>query len=84
MGAGPMERWIMDEACRPIEIDQGRCSLCGRCVVVCERHVLVLRDEDMVIEQPQACDGCGACQEVCPEDAIDCAFEIVWDQDIEH
>jgi MinD superfamily P-loop ATPase len=78
-----MERWMMDEPCGPIEIDQERCNLCSRCVVICDRKVLVLRDEGIVIEHPQVCDGCGTCQEVCPEDAIDCAFEIVWDKDIE-
>jgi len=31
-----------------------------------------------LVIHPERCDGCGACEEVCPEGAIDCAFEIVW------
>ena len=50
---------------------------------MCERNVLALAEQRILVERPQNCDCCGDCQEACPEEAIDCAFEIVWDQNDE-
>jgi ferredoxin len=33
------------------------------------------------LAEPESCGGCGECENVCPEDAIHCAFEIVWGED---
>ncbi len=67
------------ESCHP-DISAQRCTLCGACVKVCPPKALSLGVSSVIIRRPEDCDGCSACAEVCPEDAIDCAFEIVWDE----
>jgi ferredoxin len=62
-----------------LEVIEGRCTQCGLCVQVCTSGSLILRDKQPVVTRPEECDGCGTCEDACPEDAIECAFEIVWD-----
>ncbi|WP_148688982.1 4Fe-4S dicluster domain-containing protein [Methanopyrus sp. SNP6] len=58
---------------RRIEIDRTRCdgASCALCVEVCERGVLKIKDEEVVIADLEACDACDKCVRVCPNDAID-------------
>ena len=51
------------------EIDRERCSLCGKCVEVCQFHALAMVG-DRVLVFPQLCHGCGSCTWNCPEGAI--------------
>ena len=60
-------------------IVQGRCSRCGACVLICELGVLSLGNEGVRVEHIERCDGCARCEEVCPEDALEIEFTIVWD-----
>jgi len=51
------------------EIDESRCSFCGRCAEICEYNALaVLKDTTLVFEE--LCHGCGGCSLLCPEEAI--------------
>lgn len=52
------------------EIDPARCTLCGRCVGVCQYNALAKIGTQILIF-PQLCHGCGSCTLQCPEDAID-------------
>ncbi len=51
------------------EIDPDTCTLCGRCVEVCQYHALAKIGERMLVF-PQLCHSCGSCKQVCPEGAI--------------
>ena len=58
------------------EIDGGRCvqsrsllATCQACVDTCPHSALVMDDEMLGFDQT-ACSGCGQCQAVCPQDAI--------------
>ena len=51
------------------EIDERKCTYCGKCAEVCAYNALaVLKDRVLVF--PELCHGCGACSYLCPEDAI--------------
>jgi MinD superfamily P-loop ATPase len=51
------------------EVDQERCTACGRCAEVCPYHaVVVLGGQALVF--PELCHGCGSCARNCPEQAI--------------
>lgn len=56
------------------DIDPARCTGCGRCVAVCEPHVLSLEivqwDKRSVLHEPERCTGCSACAAICPFHAI--------------
>lgn len=51
------------------EIDEQKCTFCGKCAEVCAYNALaVLKNRVLVF--PELCHGCGACSYLCPEDAI--------------
>lgn len=50
-------------------IDPDVCTLCGRCVDVCEFNALAKIGGQILIF-PQLCHGCGSCNLQCPESAI--------------
>lgn len=51
-------------------INKDTCSLCGRCVEVCQFHALA-KIGKMIMTFPQLCHGCGSCTVNCPESAIE-------------
>ena len=54
-------------------VDEGRCTLCGVCVRECEKGALFMEKDGMALLlkfDQSLCDGCPACEEKCPEDAI--------------
>ena len=51
------------------EIDQNKCTKCGKCKDVCRFFAIEKSDKFQV--NPFLCEGCGACQLVCPIDAIE-------------
>lgn len=51
------------------QIDASRCSLCGKCVEVCQFHALAKVGKTIMVF-PQLCHGCGSCTWNCPEEAI--------------
>jgi MinD superfamily P-loop ATPase len=51
------------------EVDERRCTRCGRCGDFCPSHAIV-RLGNAVLTFPELCHGCGGCALVCPEKAI--------------
>jgi MinD superfamily P-loop ATPase len=51
------------------QIQSDRCSLCGKCVEVCQFHALAKVGRTVMVF-PQLCHGCGSCTWNCPEGAI--------------
>ena len=51
-------------------IDPERCTLCGKCVEVCQFHALAKVGKTIMVF-PQLCHGCGSCTWNCPEGAIE-------------
>lgn len=51
------------------EIDEARCSHCGKCAEVCVYNAIVVLG-NTVLSFPELCHGCGACSYLCPEKAI--------------
>lgn len=51
------------------EIDEGRCTHCGRCAEICAYNALAVV-KDAVLVFPDLCHGCGGCRLLCPEEAI--------------
>lgn len=61
------------------EIDLERCDRCGRCVELCPTGAAEMGPRGPFIARPADCTFCTACESVCPQGAITCHFEIVWD-----
>jgi len=51
------------------QIQASLCSLCGKCVEVCQFHALAKVGKTVLVF-PQLCHGCGSCTWNCPEKAI--------------
>jgi len=51
------------------EIDENKCTFCGRCAEICAYNALAVLKES-VLTFPELCHGCGACRLFCPENAI--------------
>ena len=51
------------------EVDESKCSLCGKCVEICRFKAIALIAQSLLVF-PQLCHSCGGCVEVCPEKAI--------------
>jgi MinD superfamily P-loop ATPase len=70
----------MDRSEALLQIIQERCNLCGDCIPACRRGASSIVANTLEVDTPEECDGCGNCEDACPADAIQCAFEIVWDE----
>jgi len=51
------------------QVDENRCTYCGKCAEVCQYHAVVVVGKKTLVF-PQLCHGCGSCTLVCPERAI--------------
>jgi MinD superfamily P-loop ATPase len=54
-----------------VEIDQARCTQCGRCMEACRFSAIERTEDGRYLVDPTACEGCGVCQIVCPADAVE-------------
>lgn len=63
--------WQKEEAVNILvpEVDEERCTACGKCAEVCEYSAIVVLGST-VVTFPELCHGCGGCALVCPENAI--------------
>jgi NAD-dependent dihydropyrimidine dehydrogenase PreA subunit len=60
------------------KIDLSRCIGCELCVRVCPNDALAFINNMAVVSRPEACNYTGACQEICPTEAISLTYEIVF------
>jgi MinD superfamily P-loop ATPase len=51
------------------QVDESRCTFCGRCAEVCQFHAIAVIGRKTLVF-PELCHGCGSCSLVCPEGAI--------------
>jgi MinD superfamily P-loop ATPase len=51
------------------EVDESRCTYCGKCAKVCEFNAIVVIKQKVLIF-PELCHGCGGCSYICPEKAV--------------
>ena len=51
------------------QIDESKCTLCGKCCDICQFRAIV-RIADTMLTFAELCHSCGGCMEVCPEGAI--------------
>lgn len=68
---GGNEKWDSVEKISTNEIpviDKNKCNLCGRCVNICAFGALSIRKKLML--NRFYCEGCAACEAVCPQKAI--------------
>jgi MinD superfamily P-loop ATPase len=53
----------------PISIDPKKCTMCGKCVEVCNYNAIALiKNKSMIFKE--LCHACGACKVVCPKGAV--------------
>jgi MinD superfamily P-loop ATPase len=57
------------------EVDEAKCTYCGRCQEVCAYHAIAVLPasngkKGRVLVFPHLCHGCGACSALCPQRAI--------------
>ena len=53
-----------------LQLNEGKCTGCGMCTVVCPHAVFEIRDKKARVADRDACMECGACAMNCPEEAI--------------
>ena len=53
-----------------LKLDAEKCTGCGKCIEVCPRQVLVMREHKAAIVDLDACIECGACRQNCAFDAV--------------
>ncbi len=58
-----------DAVIRVPQILTDKCTVCGKCVDVCQFHALAKVGKNLLVF-PQLCHGCGSCTWNCPENAI--------------
>jgi len=51
------------------EVDEAKCTLCGKCGEICRYSAIVCVGEKVLV-YPELCHACGGCALVCPVDAI--------------
>ena len=61
-------------------INQEKCARCGLCISVCKCNALVMIENTVTIIETADCGWCLQCELVCPNEAIACHFEIVFEE----
>ena len=67
------------------KIDLEKCNGCELCVNVCSCNALVMVNNIITCLESKECNKCTKwctmCEDVCPTEAIVCAFEIIIEED---
>lgn len=63
-----------------IEVDDERCDVCGECVGVCPKGILVKANKRIEIRNINECTLCEDCVDACPKDPP--AIKVEWDENI--
>ena len=63
------------------QIDLARCIGCELCVKLCPNNTLAMVQDIPIVSAPEACTYTGACQEICPSEAISLTYEIVFSRE---
>lgn len=58
------------------QVDESRCTFCGRCAEVCQFHAIAVIGQKTLVF-PELCHGCGSCTLVCPEQAISEKLDVM-------
>lgn len=70
------------------QIDVEKCNGCGLCASVCSCQIIAIVDSKAVIIPRNDCSGCRQwctlCEDICPNKAIYCAFEVVIENTLEN
>ena len=53
-----------------IKIDTNKCDNCGDCTDVCPMEVLILKEGELTINEPDECSYCETCVDLCPNECI--------------
>ena len=61
------------------KLDLEKCNCCGFCITVCPCGAIVMTDDTITIIDTDECGWCTMCELVCPNEAITCAYSIVFD-----
>ena len=70
-----MEPWALPQ------IELQLCNRCGHCVEQCPVSAVEMKADGPSIVRPRECTYCALCEEICPEGAITCTYEIVWGEE---
>jgi MinD superfamily P-loop ATPase len=65
----PAFQWREEVGILIPEVDESRCTFCGRCAEVCQFHAIAVIGQKTLVF-PELCHGCGSCSLSCPEQAI--------------
>ena len=76
MVTGFMDSWVLPE------INMELCTGCGTCVERCPTQAVEMAEGWPCIVRPQDCTYCTECEAICPQGAIQCPYEIAW-EDVE-
>ena len=61
-------------------IDRDRCNGCGLCVSVCDCNAFVISSDIVTVIETELCGWCTECEAICPNGAIRCPFEILFEE----
>lgn len=68
-----MENWALPE------INLDLCDRCGDCVEKCPTQSVEMGPQGPFFAREVDCTYCAVCETVCPQGAITCTYEIVWE-----
>jgi MinD superfamily P-loop ATPase len=72
----PTFEWRAEVGILIPEVDESRCTFCGRCAEVCQFHAIAVIGQNTLVF-PELCHGCGSCSLNCPEQAISEKLDVL-------
>ncbi|HEY32349.1 MAG TPA: ferredoxin [Dehalococcoidia bacterium] len=63
------------------KIDEEKCDCCGLCISACTCGAITMIDNTITIIETDECGWCTMCELICPNNAVICAYEIVFDKE---